>query len=1414
MKNFFLLLLMLLGLQVKLFAQAPSITITYPEPVCLNSVQKVQVAIAGSFNSNNKFTVQVRISDNTPVLSEIPAELIEGKIHVMYSDSSLSVPPYIQIRILSTSPKVESNWYNTKIHTKGIVQLSTFQPDSINAGEDLLLKFRTFSSSSAQIVLNDGSSYGLDSFLSGYVDHMRRKATNVSTPFTIARAENICGVMKSGGEAKAYINPTSLKVISVHPETTCEGSEIKVSYSTFGQALPTSAKYKLRITVYTGDSKTVEVPAVLKDNLLTATFPTSFNVSSRGEYKLRIIADNPAIVGLESDYSFYVHPKAGASVNTTSKTINIGEKVQVGVSFSGIPPFSATLQDGTEIAANFNYQTEVRPAKTTSYSVKSFSSGCGMIPVTAPSSAMLVTVRPGIYMDPTEETKNLCEGTLVKVKVLSNVDFNANATFKVNALVGNTTAYSFPATKVGDYLEFRIPALPENIDRTLSYDKVNGLSISTTNPEYTSERYDGYVLRSKPGATVLPHSELIYKTPSLAMFGYTLHGKGPFTIVDEFDKTHYIEGAEAWYPEFYVEKTSDFKLKSISNACSRNETLPTIRLSLDTTGSATGIHLKPLNSSVCAQDSVEITFLTTGKFQHDNTFRIEGYTNCCNFQTFATVNKPGTYKIKIPVSQAGTASLRIASSNPAMLSKTIQTELHSTLENFSIRPFGTPSEPAELLGSGQFPLTVTNERNDRLYSFTYSDGVTEKTLDFPRYDRTVYLPNPPAGSTTAFTIKSATNKCGTFPVNITTYLRTVPYRITVGGISPRDLDACQNGHLSIPFVTTGGDAAKASFSLQIAKDKSTEFTDLAKNITARQFDVKIPTDFATGLYQIRVTSSEGGVSNLVNLRIGSSPSAVLTTTEKDPIVLNSGSGIASATTFTGTPYWTVIYENGYKQVTSENPYTRILSAQNAKEFSIISVYNNCGYGPVSGKIAVKVNPDLNIYTDAQEVCEGESVDVRYDLRGDATLTNDYIRFQLEDTQSGKVINLDSTRIKSGSITLKLPAILTGNFYDFRATVQSYSLTATAKLTIKSKVDVTLSGNTTINAGDATQIQIQSNKQANEPIQYRLSDGTAGTFYGGSGNRETDIRVTPSVTTIYSIVSANNGCGEGKKSGAAIVEVNPSGSKSVTTTGWDAYEGSAFCLGDAFLVTYTQKGSFSSGNTMTVQISDTTGRNFKSVTTIGNSSPLRATVPADLFIGKKYRIRVVASDAGTASGAYEFPLSAGRKATIRFASESVISDASNIQKAVVLLDGTGPWDYTYGSDLHSNMEYSRTPVDTIYFPQNSTAEYYKLFSVSNQCGPGVIGTPNTIRLSVITGEAGYTPSQILVAPNPTQDQLIIKFPDPTIRTITLINSTGVVVLREEIAVKEKQISVHHLPSGIYILNIEGKNLKSVHKILKQ
>ena len=138
MKYIFQAILILVHLSYLAQAQTPSVTISYSELACLNKIHKIPVTISGVFNGDNKFTVQLRESANAPVLATLPAVLKEQNVEVVYQDSALSVFSKLQLRIVTSSPKTESNWIDFKVHSKGIVQVSAAISDTVNLGEEML----------------------------------------------------------------------------------------------------------------------------------------------------------------------------------------------------------------------------------------------------------------------------------------------------------------------------------------------------------------------------------------------------------------------------------------------------------------------------------------------------------------------------------------------------------------------------------------------------------------------------------------------------------------------------------------------------------------------------------------------------------------------------------------------------------------------------------------------------------------------------------------------------------------------------------------------------------------------------------------------------------------------------------------------------------------------------------------------------------------------------------------------------------------------------------------------------------------------------------------------------------------------------------------------------------------------------
>ena len=1399
-------------------AHAQSVQINYSNEVCVGSLHQISVNVNGEFKADNQFTVQVRQADNSKIFAAVPAVYKNGYIQVTHTDTLLWQYNNLQLRILTSSPKSESNWSSLRIYRKGSVSLLIAESDTINAGDDLKIQFTTISNSSAYITLSDSTKHSVYNY-GNNISYFSLPVFN-STPLFIAHAENSCGAMSVSGQIRPVINPVSLRIVSTASAGACEDGEIKIGFSVLGSPFPSQTKYRLRFTEANSYSergpRQAEVVATLKDKFLTAKVPKSLNIKSATAFKIQVITENPAVLSTYSDFSINIYPKANAEFSSSSRTINIGENFQANVTFTGMPPFTAELQDGSVFTSTSEGTAylNLNPEQTSSYTIKSFTSGCGQ--VTEPGKqALVVTVNPGIYLESNGERQILCIGAPSRIPILTNMAHTADTKYYVTVYFNDSqsTTQKIPATRAGNFLEFTPPPLTAS-QAHLSYDNVYTVSVITDFPRFQSNTVNyKYVFQGMPDL-LSSGSTLNYTSPGKISLNFNLKGRGPMTIEDPNGRKYQINDSY-WYTEIFLKETMDFKIKSISNACFKNENVQPVRITLNTANTAAGLYIEPLKNYVCYQDSIEISFLTTGNFNEGNVFNIQGYADCCTFQTLATVKSNGKYKIKIPVTQNSYASFRVASTNPVLFSDQFSTELQRPPSNFYINPQGTASSPV-IFYQNYLPYLSLSNNGGSATSFVYSDGAGDYTAQLELNNARVNI-SPPMGVTTAYTIKSATNQCGSSPVNLTTYIKRVPYRISVGYIDYNNVNFCQGSPMNVSFTTSEGNAANATFSLQIFKDGSTDFITLAKDQTSRQFSSIVPSDLAAGTYSLRIISSDGAVSEPTSVRIGSLPTATLSSALPQPVEIERGQSLELKLSFTGSGPWTVVYENNTRQIVFNNPTSFYYTPLNAQDYTLKTVYNSCGYGTASGKVSVKVKPRLATSTDSYNVCQGGTFNVTYALEGDADLTSDYIRFELIDNVSQKVFVLDSTKALSGKRLLNIPAILSGSSYQIRCTVKSYNIINALYVTVTTKADLTLTGNTTINAGQSAQLVIINNKISGsfDQIKYKLSDGTDGFLSNYSGTGNYYIAVTPSKTTTYTLTSATNSCGEGIAKGSATVEVNPLSERSINVTNFASINGRSSCIGDTIFVYYDTKGSFSAQNLMTVQISDSTGKNFRPITTIGNTSPLKAVIASDLFSGKNYRVRVTATDPNTGSGAYQYPVVFSQKAKARFASESVLYDGIKNPKIVVLLEGGGPWYYYYGTDLQS---IGRGPVrnasDTITLLQASPNQYYKLFRVENSCGIGTIGTPATVRVEVITAEPAAFSSRITVAPNPTQDFLRLKFETALPRSFTLFNIQGIPVQKGKTQSNEEEVDIRMITSGIYILQIESQGRKDSFKVIKQ
>lgn len=1396
-------------------AQTPSVTILYPELACLGRIQRIPVTITGNFNTDNKFSVQVRADDKSAVLATIPAVLKGDNIEVLYQDSTLSVLPMPQLRIVSSAPKTESEWKSFKVHSRGTIQLSAAISDTVNLGEELVLKFTTLSSTEVDLTLNDGSQLEISPYSHSEFVTYHTIGAHTTEPFLIRSATNSCGPMQTSGIIKPVVNATSVRTRSVDALNVCENSEIRIAFTTIGPALAPGSKYRVRfrssdISPYS-PIRTMEAPAELKDGWIVTRVPDHLKLQDKHNFNVIILADAQGIVGSPGNFVLTVFPKPSVAFFTPDVNIGIGKETRVGVIFKGVPPFSAQLGDGSAITASYSGEVYVykSPEKTTVYGIESMSSGCGVTNLPARQN-MTVRVSQGLALVPESNPQILCAGTRARVKIRANGNINAATSYTVHAYYSSSKSYSFPATRNGDYLEFMIPELPAGTAPEKLYDGLYYLYVTSQSPVLKSEPTYIYVIQSKPQVVAFK-DQYTLDEPGMVTLSYTFYGKWPFTIESEAGNRTVVKG-DWWASEVYLDKTKDFKIKSISNSCFKTENIPATRLTL-TNNAAPGLYLEPLPSRACANDSLEVRIVAPGKFSDENVFQIQAYADCCSFTTLKTVRAGGTYKVKIPASQNGytyPTSIKVVSTNPFLTSETYQFGVDTPLKDFVANPAGTEAKPALLPNNGEQAINFSGTGGG-LLSAVYSDGSSDKHVTFEEPYKTAIPISPVPGHTTVYTLKSMTNSCGTQPANISTYIKVLPYEVKIGDFDFTVNKFCAGNEIQVPFSIMNGAAGNATFGMEVSGADESSYRTIATGQRSAVVKATLPADLAEGNYKIRVVTSDGVASNTASFQLAVLPGATISSNLPQPITVSAGARLELDLRFTGTSPWTVVFEDNTNITTTYNyDFKRTVNPTIGKVFGLKAVYNQCGYGTVSGSVEVKVPVRLEFSADSYTACGGNKYKVNYELFGDADLAKEYIRFELIDPQTSGKIALDSTKIRKGTIDLKMPANLTGSIYQVRCTYRASGLSSEFGIFITRPVHATISGSTVINSGEETLLFVQTDNTVTETVSYQLSDGKKGTFFGGSGNEF--ISVKPEQTTTYTFTSVSNSCGIGKWSGSATVEVNPPSERTVNVTSFGS-PAFGFCVGDSILVYYEQIGSFTSGNVLTVQLSDSTGRTFKSIPTAGKASPLRAMLPLDLSAGKQYRIRVAASDAGTASGAYRSALFTGQKATAKFASDFAAYKEGNDLVAVVLLSGSGPWQYEIGLGNDKQTMYTASAVDSVVLWQALPGQVYKLLTVYGQCGLGNVLTPSTVTVSLITAEPGAVNARVIVAPNPARAYLQITFETARPRNVTLFDSRGISVWQGKLQRQDESLNIANFVPGMYLLRIEESGKERVYRIVK-
>ncbi|GAB2558615.1 hypothetical protein GCM10027085_57300 [Spirosoma aerophilum] len=1366
------------------------------------------------------------------IQSAYNGQLLYTSPGVSASPARLQIPtdlPYYydsgryQVRVISSNPYAESAWTSLPaVQETAVVTLAPLSFSIVNPNQAVALRYLVKGSSPVSVTLTDGTQHELAGCCNNQFENQSFIYPEKTTTYAIASVRNVCGVGKGQGSSTLTVNPIATKTMSVTPSRICSGNYVYVAYSKSGGAFAADNKFKVRLITYNPfaydqpGGKYYDFDGEESNGTVRAFIPASFE----GGYSfyVQVVTTNPVTVSDPSTGGVSINPPATAELVTASPVINYGQQQTLAVQVTGRGPYQVVLNDSLQIPVD-DYSEgsgfgsiQVKPRQTTTYRITGFQTTCGLSPVK--TSSTIVTVRPGVAIDSLPGSGftrgPVCEGALLKLPVSMNFAPQAATRFFVDFRYGEKTLASAPATwQNGNMLALTVPVLPTD---TSNFNGIRQYSVRvrTTAPDTEGgiELNQVLIVVRKPNPIFATYTrQITLDKPGLAAVTIRNLGGGP-TEINFSNGT--VMSASCFYCDdvstaLYASQTTTFRINYAQNACGRVDNPPTEAKVTVNSAYPVAIEIDSVQQNRCNSDSILVYFRTKGTFDAGNEFRIQAASPSLG-EGWGWIDGPvvgrGT-RSPIRIKLGEDSKIRINATSPVVVSNEIRVAVNQKPTADLNTPEGINyyhlygSEPNTIPAGSSVTLDVNYLRGTGPFRTVYTDGKT----DFVNSSGTRVVVKP-VGPTT-YRLKAIANACGQGEVNTrgVTFV-PMPYRIEVAvrpSSNPYYFSFCAGSTWSLPFITNPAAPAGTVFTLQLASRKDSVFTDIATTTTPTMV-VSVPASLTPGDYYLRIIAkSTGSRTASLPVQVFQPPTATLLPVEPVSATLSSGNTASLKVNLTGSSPWQVFFSDKAWSSFYGSPGIREIQPQSGRKYTLQTVANVCGYGTASGEATVWVKPQLRLALDANGggVCVGSSVPFQVLTTGDFP-PNTNLDFSLINTESMTETGLGTNLIGVTRVSLKMPADLPPGTYLVRVTASDGSQASSMPFTVSVPPKYTLMGSTTINAGQSTYLTLRRTAPAGgtDVVRYVLSDGYQETVIV-DGPRAS-ILVAPTETTTYTLTTLDNGCGVGQGTGSAVVVVNPVQDKMVSVTNMWAGQ---LCTGTSFSVTYNTTGAFSASNKFSVQLSDSTGGNFQSLPTTGVASPLVVIIPASTPVGFGYRLRVVASDANTASGASPFAYRVATGATAAFDSTTYYLRPNTAVQLKVRFTGDGPWYYTVSSNQNSSIFYAtRNPAIVDFRPVQPTT--YQLINVSNGCGLGRVVDPSTARVELVTAtETGELP-EVTFYPNPAADRIWVNLKNiPKPVTLSLIDLNGrllkQVVARQAIT----ELSISDLSNSSLFLRVQ-------------
>ncbi|RAJ89860.1 putative secreted protein (Por secretion system target) [Larkinella arboricola] len=1416
-----------------LYAQTNSIEMTVSATqLCRGNDFTFYFTTTGTFQPSNSFHLQISHS-RSDLFQDITGNVTSSPATVRLPDS-LEIGQTYRFRLVSSAPVTYSNYIGEfLIQAAPIARLVGSSKDSsvVSLGESARLHVVLTGGAPYKLWINDTLEYhdiySADTFDSFPI--VPQKTTN----YQLTRVQNGCGNGQVSGSTTVSASKVGFQLTKYPSIHFCPGDTIYPTYFS-NQDLPATTQFRIDWIKPDGAVTHTTTATVRHQSLVIPSPRTLTGFYTNGlesAYKLIIYNTDlnirvmlpavylrpvPTIELLES-----VSTPFGLPAVLLAKATNAVGSPAVIMQDSSLVPLSERITPGI-------FHLALAPTKSTEYSIQQiFTYGCD-------ASAQIkgkatVTVTDGIRLDSISRSQ-VCVGHQISVFFTTNFAFTDSAKdFVVEAgdnISDNrlTVRFTFPIVqiepgkliiKIPDHIppgtyDFRLRRLHDGLLSSL----IRAIHI---NKSPTATLFSGSVHLDQPSLYHLPFE--------------TTGGTNGLEITLS-DSTNFTYPTPDWSNSAFhtlslqVPDTRTYTIQSVRNQCGEGQATGSVHISVSsptipiiqitTIGSR---HELPTQVRVCEGQQTTVRFVVTGPQFSNSSYKVE-ISEYRSEWTGQIVGSGSSSPLLITLpSNAGRYKLRVVAQD-GIKSEEVYLEVAATTAaaNLSLSYFGPLglSQNAVKIAIPSYPKSVIY-LNSSIYDAQIK--ASSGTLDGKWLGRTFGLGKPDAPlERTTYTIQKVSKACiqqfypNVAEVKVDPFLLyqntvdsylcpgsqqvTIPYKI-VGVVPPGTqflVDVHQDNGPSRTLSASRQQGSLQVILTNLLPDKSYRLQIKAvlpdqQVILARQYS-PWDNDRITIRTALKVTLSAAQQQTTIDLPPNQSATLYLNGNDTFGAVLSEGTTV---TNVTGT---------------SIN-----VKPRRTTQYQIRSAWSECGYAKDTTSILVRVQPGLRAFSLASgSICRGQKLALSFQAVGDFEPGHElgiFVR-RVDDSHWQRIAattDLDfvgaiamPTSLPSGIYHVKIESITPS---DIRMSSELGTISVAGTPNLK------LSGTATAYKNDWVLFAV--------PESGGYINGLA--LQGGSIpvtaqliNNQLTFQAVESAT--YWVDHIANGCGSGEVTGTVTVQLISSAS----TTMRLVESSTVLCAGKTAQVYFKQTGHFNSANRFTVQLSDSTGKNYKSLVTSGTSSPLTVSIPVDTPSGKGNRLRVVSSDPPNegASSPRSIQISPVVSGTLTGTTTLTKGDSVTL---TMNFSGLPNWNYRVEQQTGHLTGLAETTPHRIYLRVDTTTTY-KLVQVSTAtCGVGQSYGQAIITVAPLTSTTAHFDSQVQVYPNPTSSLLMINVQAPQRRTLTIsLKDIQGRLLNEHHYVMDGKLtttlSMSEQPAGIYLVELVSGPSRSTVKVIKQ